>query len=124
MTPSSCITSTRKLAPPEGGEPLLDGTGARTVRSGDLALEDVGERVAQTDHERPARLEHAVDLAEESPEVLDDFEGAVGEHDLDRPAGREPEIGELTDVALDADVGLDGLLAEFGDARSVGIDRQ
>ena len=40
------------------------------------------------------------------------------------PLVGEAEIGQLADVALDADVGFDGLLAEFGDPRTVGVDRQ
>ena len=40
------------------------------------------------------------------------------------PLVANAEIGQLADVALDADVGLDGLLAELGDPRPVGVDRQ
>ena len=57
----------------------------------------------EAEHQRRALLEHAVDLPEDAVEVLHEAEGVGAEHEVDRLATHEGEVGELAMVQLDLD---------------------
>ena len=85
-------------------------------------MPDRTERVAHRQHERRPGLEDAVDLAQRAPEVGVVVERVVGDDDVDRPARREAEVGQLAVVALHGDAGPGGRAAQVGDAVRVGVE--
>ncbi len=73
-------------------------------------------------HERGARLEHPVHLAQRAAEVVIVVEAVVGEHEVDRAARGEPEVGQLALVALDGHARRRRRRPEVGDAIGVRIE--
>ena len=94
-----------EVRPVQGGEERAHASARRlTVRAAEHDLGPVEhgcDRMAERHHERVLGLQDAVDLAQDAGEVVHAVEAAGGDDEVDRSAGREPEIAEVALVELD-----------------------
>ena len=103
-----------EVGPHDGHEVVARGAGAGAVAPPQhhlAAFEHGRHRVGDGEHQRCLRPQHAVGLAEDAGQVVDDIERG-GEDEVDRAAGGEAEVGDVAPVELDPYPGLLGLLTE------------
>ena len=68
-----------------------------------VLVDEVVGRVGEREHQRGVLLQHAVDLTEHPVEVFDVPERVRREHEIDRLATNEREVGEVAVMQLDLD---------------------
>src|SRR6185369_15699836 len=97
------------------------GATVRPAGGGVGAVEHLRDRVAHGDDEWSAHSQNAVDLAEQSRQVVDLSEGVGGDRQIDLTAGGPSEVGQLALVALHLDLGGLGGGTQSSDAVGGGI---